>query len=87
MPEHEIENPWGFACKWYRAEVIEAAIRDNAEIPLDVKSREFAVWMTRQYCLAMAKGIELGWENPMAAKSPAPIAGQGHDGGITPMIG
>ena len=63
-------DPWKFACEWYRVDEIEHHIaRVNSPglmeaadkaIPTDVRSREFAEWLTHQYRLAMQKGIQLG---------------------------
>ena len=67
----EGKTPWEFACAWYNQVEIARSIaaarktRDgsainNAKVPQDVYSNEFAEWLTRQYRLAMTKGIELG---------------------------
>lgn len=65
------KTPWEFACEWYQpdeiARVIEARGRsspfENARIPTDIYSREFAEWMTEQYRLAMTKGIQIGLQS------------------------
>jgi len=61
-------TPLEIAESWYDSEGIEKAIMsagdgsfgDSGQIPPDVKSKEFAKWLTCQYRLAMAKGIQLG---------------------------
>lgn len=58
-------NPWEIASAWYTVEGTHRCLIQNdrdcrTEIPTDHSSREFAEWMTEQYRLAMAKGIELG---------------------------
>lgn len=54
-----IRNAWEFACGWYMPAEVEAAIkRKVAIVPKDVDSPEFAAWLTDQYRLAMAKGID-----------------------------
>lgn len=63
--EKEINNAWQFVCDWYNEEQIYQAIQDDMHplgrnrIPRDVTSREFATWLTEQYRLAMAKGINI----------------------------
>lgn len=65
---HRAASDWDFVCGWYRENDIAAAIRRSLEppfptaanqIPKDVTSTEFAVWLTHQYRLAMKKGMEL----------------------------
>lgn len=65
---HRAASDWDFVCEWYREDVIAAAIRRSLDpplpapanqIPKDVTSTEFAVWLTHQYRLAMKKGMEL----------------------------
>ena len=61
-------TPWEIAEAWYDVEGIERAIRNSGTdepgtwraVPHDVYSRQFAEWLTQQYRLAMAKGIQLG---------------------------
>ena len=62
-------TPWQIAEKWYSEQEISEAIANNRKrvaegmtehIPHDVQSEEFAKWLTHQYRLAMAKGIQLG---------------------------
>ena len=64
-------DPLAFAQQWYSADVIQRQIADSfarrdasaaAKIPPRVDSREFAVWLTDQYCSAMVKGAELAAE-------------------------
>ena len=70
------KTPWEFACMWYQpgqiaysiarsnagfgSYAIESAMGQSSRIPKDVLSQEFAEWLTEQYRLAMAKGIEIG---------------------------
>lgn len=64
------KTPWEIAVDWYDSDSIERAIRNSGTdafgawpaIPHDVYSRQFAEWLTQQYRLAMAKGIQLGRE-------------------------
>lgn len=65
-----IKTPWDIAEAWYGEEEIARAIKNSGKgfphsepIPRDVDSPEFAKWITHQYRLAMAKGIQLGREN------------------------
>ena len=66
--ENHRRTPWEIAQSWYGAEDIHRAIQCSgsgefgawSQIPANVKSREFAEWLTEQYRLAMAKGIQLG---------------------------
>lgn len=55
---------WDFVCEWYRSEQIHHSINaiHGPYIPQDVKSKEFAEFLTDQYRLAMAKGIQIGKE-------------------------
>lgn len=63
-----LQTPKEIADDWYKVDEIHHALRHAGsgnfgaadQIPTDVKSREFAEWMTKQYRLAMAKGILLG---------------------------
>ena len=68
-----IENPYLFACEWYRPERIFAAMNGSPSIftqfdcpPQDVTSFEFAQWITEHFRRAMAKGIELGKQDAEA---------------------
>ena len=56
------QTPIEFANEWYRTDDIARCIADAGpcKIPHDVHSREFAEWLTDQYRLAMAKGIQIG---------------------------
>jgi hypothetical protein len=59
---------WDKACEWYTEEEVYRCIQQTRsitfeprhKIPDDIYSREFAAWMTEQYRLAMAKGIQIG---------------------------
>lgn len=56
-------SPWDIAEEWYGLKDIANGIQQNKhEIPADVQSEDFAKWLTHQYRLAMAKGIQLGRE-------------------------
>lgn len=68
--EKKITNAWRFASDWYNEEQIYQSIQNDrhplfgaTSIPADVTSREFASWLTEQYRLAMAKGIEVSHES------------------------
>lgn len=61
------KTAWEFACDWYTPDQIEYSIDNrhrssspSAQIPDDIDSQEFTVWLTEQYRLAMAKGIDIG---------------------------
>lgn len=68
----EGKTSWEFACSWYKEDEIARALQPKPpgsftfttkawdEIPTDVRSPEFAKWLTHQYRLAMTKGIDLG---------------------------
>lgn len=59
----EGKTPWEFACDWYTPDGIARSIHAKirlVEMPGDVESKDFAEWLTEQYRLAMAKGIEIG---------------------------
>lgn len=59
----EGKTAWEFACDWYTPDQVASSIRNNLRLivmPCDVGSTDFAEWLTEQYRLAMAKGIELG---------------------------
>lgn len=59
----EIELPpsaWEIAERWYGEHQIRDDIARNGGVPQDVSSAEFAAWLTEQYRLAMAKGIQFG---------------------------
>ncbi len=70
------ENGWQFACDWYTPDQIERGIKgadaDRAP-PADVQSRAFAEWLTHEYRLAMAKGIQVGRERSAALRKLAAI--------------
>ena len=61
MSQSITKNPWLFACAWYKVEDIHRGITTAKDlvIPTDVKSREFAEFLTEEYRLAMRKGAEL----------------------------
>ena len=68
-PRPARKNAWEIAEDWYRESDIAHSIQysrsiayDGEKIPVDVYSPEFAKWLTNQYRLAMAKGIQLGRE-------------------------
>ena len=66
------ESAFDVASRWYNADSVYAYIqRQNSKLPYtreqhietmprDVRTREFSNWLTNQYRLAMAKGIEIG---------------------------
>lgn len=61
------KSGWAIAQAWYSEDQIiyavqHAGIHGNPPIPSDVTSAEFGTWLTHQYRLAMAKGIQLGRE-------------------------
>ena len=64
------KSPWDFCCSWFSVGEIMDSIRRHSrglrgapeERPMpndDVRSHEFAVWLTEGYRLAMIKGIEM----------------------------
>ena len=62
--------------QWYDEDSIAHSIQESRsivsfvegrQIPTDVYSPEFARWLTHQYRLAMAKGIQIGREQEKAA--------------------
>ena len=64
-----MRTPSEIANDWYDEEGIYLSIQHSGDenriaswdkVPDDVYSREFARWLTRQYRLAMVKGIEFG---------------------------
>ena len=70
------KTPFEFAEQWYDEDSIARSIKDSRsivsfvegrKIPTDVYSPEFARWLTHQYRLAMAKGIQIGREQEKAA--------------------
>lgn len=69
----QMRRGWDFACAWYSVEEIEHGIKRQPEtVPSDVNSREFAEFLTEQYRLAMAKGIQIGrdWAEGKSALAP-----------------
>lgn len=67
MGAYDTKSPQEIAAGWYGTEEIWEAIRPKPfpksafvkAIPTDVRSREFAEWLTGQYRAAMEKGIQL----------------------------
>ena len=56
-------TPWEIAEAWYIAEQTHDCIVRHtcrSPIPSDTQSKEFAEWLTHEYRLAMAKGVQLG---------------------------
>lgn len=68
------KSPEHIAHDWYDLDSVHNAIRESGnddfrswpKVPFDVRSREFAVWMTDHLRRAMAKGIQLGRGEPKA---------------------
>ena len=58
--ENPRKTPFEIAEGWYQVDDIYRGIMSRVEEPRDTRSREFAEWLTSQYRLAMAKGIQLG---------------------------
>ena len=55
------KSGWDIAVGWYDESAIAWAIRNGGQkIPEDIYSPDFAIWLTDQYRLAMAKGVQLG---------------------------
>ncbi|MDO8473562.1 MAG: hypothetical protein Q7T05_07075 [Dehalococcoidia bacterium] len=59
LSEVPTNNSWKTAEEWYKENLIAEQLK-IADVPTDVRSPEFAAWLTLQYRLAMAKGIQLG---------------------------
>lgn len=67
VERRQMLHPWLVASEWYQESAIFRCINHNMgplgepyeKIPLDVCSCEFAEWLTNQYRLAMAKGIQM----------------------------
>lgn len=65
---------WEFACDWYsEPEIIDSVVRVTVDPdsswqhpPASTDSAEFGIWLTKQYRLAMNKGLEIG-NRPVAA--------------------
>ena len=56
-------TPYQRAEAWYSEAAMKRYLSSpECKIPRDTKSPEFATWLTEQYRLAMAKGIQLGGE-------------------------
>lgn len=59
--DSKTQSPWEFACEWYTVEALQAYLRHSqSDVPTDVRSDEFAEWLTEQRRLAMARGIMVG---------------------------
>ena len=56
------ETPFEFAEKWYNVPQTHRYMTTNEDVPTDVRSFEFAEWMTTNLRLAMSKGICIGME-------------------------
>lgn len=62
------QTPYEIAEGWYRESEVASALERSGSgdfgawnpVPEDVHSPEFAKWLTSQYRLAMAKGIQIG---------------------------
>lgn len=72
-------NPTEFSEAWYSVDEIFNCINQSRSVfdlpgsrcPEDVHSREYAEWMTKQYRLAMAKGIQVANDRHEALKKEA----------------
>lgn len=53
-------SPWDIAERWYELTDVTNCVQRSKDIPDDVHSAEFARWLTHEYRLAMAKGVQLG---------------------------
>ena len=55
------KTPMQIAEEWYNLELIHYSVATTkpCPIPADIQSVEFSTWLTEQYRLAMAKGIQL----------------------------
>lgn len=68
LGEHGVElefverrrSPWDIAAAWYGLNDVTSCVQRSTDIPADVHSADFARWLTHEYRLAMAKGIQLG---------------------------
>ncbi len=56
------ETPFEFAEKWYSVPQTHNYMTTHEDVPTDVRSLEFAEWLTTNMRLAMAKGINIGVE-------------------------
>lgn len=62
------KTPWEIAEGWYEVDDVYRSLQRAGtdsfgaldKVPSNVQSREFAAWLTHQYRLAMAKGVQLG---------------------------
>lgn len=58
------KNTWEFVTDWYKVDAVFRYLNEQGcPVPTDIRSREFAEWLTEQYRLAMARGIDLGQES------------------------
>lgn len=63
------KTAWEFACDWYTPDQIAHSIKNryrtpsDTAIPDDIDSAGFAQWLTEQYRLAMAKGIQIAQQD------------------------
>ena len=62
-----MKTAFEIASEWYTVDEVhwsvvehKAVLGSSIAVPPDVTSREFAEWLTDQYRLAMAKGIQIG---------------------------
>ena len=56
----KMQSPWEFACDWYTVEKTRAYLQDrqpDGDVPSDVRSNEFAEWLTHRMRLSMARGV------------------------------
>ena len=56
------QTPFEIAEAWYNPDSVWEDIKgrvENRQMPRETYTREFAEWLTSQYRLAMAKGIQL----------------------------
>ena len=56
----DLKTAWEFVREWYSDVEIQSAItHGDGDIPNETDTPEFAEWLTNQYRLAMAKGIDI----------------------------
>ena len=53
------KTPMEFAREWYTDEGIFAAVCQSSDIPQVTNTCEFAAWLTNQYRLTFAKGMQI----------------------------
>ena len=59
----KMQSPWNLARDWYTVEKTRAHLQErqpDGDVPTDVRSDEFAEWLTNQMRLALARGIMIG---------------------------